>query len=117
MGPAQKLLPSHLQVTANEGLDDWYLREHFRISLKVNIRDGDIREDYLPAVVLDMMADLGVGSCGGDEALELAPMTDPRWQTVLGQSIWENVLETRMAARYVPSDNSDEENEADQLDT
>ncbi|KAK0435268.1 hypothetical protein EV421DRAFT_1740323 [Armillaria borealis] len=72
-----------------------------RISLKVNIRDGDIREDYPPAAVLDMMADLGVGSCGGDEALELAPMTDSRWQTVLGQSIWENVLETRMAASAV----------------
>ncbi|PBK60699.1 hypothetical protein ARMSODRAFT_1090151 [Armillaria solidipes] len=106
-----------VDVTADEGPDDWYLREHFRISLKVNIRDGDIREDYPPAAVLDIMADLGVGLCGGDEALEPAPMTDPRWQTVLGQSIWETVLETRMAARYVPSDNSDKGNEADQLDT
>ncbi|PBK90932.1 hypothetical protein ARMGADRAFT_283462 [Armillaria gallica] len=39
MGPAQNLLPSHLQVTANHGLYDWYLREHFRISLKVNLCD------------------------------------------------------------------------------
>ncbi|KAK0237448.1 hypothetical protein EDD85DRAFT_789609 [Armillaria nabsnona] len=51
------------------------------------------------------------------QTLELAPMTDHRWPTVLGKSIWETVLETRMAARYVPSDNSDEENEADPLDT
>ncbi|KAK0471036.1 hypothetical protein IW261DRAFT_1597579 [Armillaria novae-zelandiae] len=115
IGPAQTLLPSHLKVHLNEGPDDWYLREHFRISLKVCVLDGDIREDYPSSVVLQMMDELGVNSVGSDDTVELAPMTDPRWQTVVGQSIWENVLETRMAANYVPSDDSDEE-EADRLD-
>ncbi len=62
-----------------------------------------------------MMDDLWVNSVGSDDTVELAPMTDPRWQTVIGKSIWENVLETRMAANYVPTDDSDEE-EADHID-
>lgn len=78
-----------------------------QISLKVCILDGDIREDYPSSVVLQMMDELGVNSVGSDDAVQLALMTDPRWQTVVGQSIWENVLETRMAASYVPSDEED----------
>ncbi|PBK62092.1 hypothetical protein ARMSODRAFT_1089366 [Armillaria solidipes] len=115
IGPAEKLLPSHLRVSPNEEPEDWFLREHFRISLKVCILEGDIDEDYPPPVVLRMMDDLGVNSVGSDDTVELAPMTDPRWQTVIGKSIWENVLETRMAANYVPPDDSDEE-EADRID-
>ncbi|KAK0226788.1 hypothetical protein EDD85DRAFT_958549 [Armillaria nabsnona] len=115
IGPAEKLLPSHLRVSANEGPEDWFLREHFRISLKVCILEGDIDEDYPSSVVLRMMDDLGVNSVGSDDAVELAPMTDPRWQSVIGKSIWENVLERRMATSYVPPDDSDEE-EADRID-
>ncbi|KAK0421652.1 hypothetical protein EV421DRAFT_1746872 [Armillaria borealis] len=103
IGPAQKLLPSHLRVDPDEGPDDWYLREHFRISLKRGL-------SFLFCSSDDGRA--WVNSVGSDDTVELAPMTDPRWQTVVGQSIWENVLETRMAASYVPSD----EEEADQAD-
>ncbi|KAK0432444.1 hypothetical protein EV421DRAFT_2040692 [Armillaria borealis] len=115
IGPAEKLLPSHLRVSPNEGPEDWFLREHFRISLKVCILEGDIDEDYPSSVVLRIMDDLWVNSVGSDDTVELAPMTDPRWQTVIGKSIWENVLETRMAANYVPPDDYDEE-EADLID-
>ncbi len=79
------------------------------------ILEGDIDEDYPSSVVLRMMDDLGVNSIGSDNAVELASMTDPRWQTIIGKSIWENVLETRMAANYVPPNDSDEE-EADRID-
>ncbi|SJL14934.1 uncharacterized protein ARMOST_18410 [Armillaria ostoyae] len=30
IGPAEKLLPSHLRVSPNQGPEDWCLREHFR---------------------------------------------------------------------------------------
>lgn len=71
----------------------WYLREYFRNSLKVNIRYRDICEDYPFHAVIDMMNDLRVAWCGsGEEALELAPMTDPRWQTVIEKSMGEQIV-------------------------
>ncbi|SJL11558.1 uncharacterized protein ARMOST_14963 [Armillaria ostoyae] len=75
---------------------------------RIQERRGAV-SDYPSSVVLQMVDELGVNSVGSDDTVELAPMTDPRWQTVVGQSIWENVLETRMAASYVPLDEEEDD--------
>ncbi|KAK0231963.1 hypothetical protein EDD85DRAFT_792873 [Armillaria nabsnona] len=67
------------------------------------------------SIDVDMMDELEVNLVGSNDTVKLALMMDLRWQTVVGQSIWENVLEMRMAVSYVPSDDSDEE-KADQAD-
>ncbi|KAK0237481.1 hypothetical protein EDD85DRAFT_545371 [Armillaria nabsnona] len=105
IGSAQSLLPTHL--TGINGLDDYYLREHFRLSLKVNILDCDIRKQYPNGVILDMMGELGL-SPGDPEMEAMVPLGDPRWHnSVLGQAIWENLLEMRTAAKYKPWDDED----------
>ncbi|KAK0457005.1 uncharacterized protein EV420DRAFT_1550776 [Desarmillaria tabescens] len=90
MGSAQSLLPSHIVGRDGEGLPaDKFLREHFRVSMQVNLLGGDICEDYNHNDILDMMEELGVE---GEDYVEPPPLTDPRWQTVLGKAILEDVL-------------------------
>ncbi|PBK64092.1 hypothetical protein ARMSODRAFT_979466 [Armillaria solidipes] len=105
IGSAQSLLPTHL--TMINGPDDYYLREHFRLSLGVNVLDCDIRKQYPNGVILDMMGELGLDPV--DPEMEaMVPLSDPRWHnSVLGQAIWENVMETRTAAKYKPWDDED----------
>ncbi|KAK0472279.1 hypothetical protein IW261DRAFT_1424498 [Armillaria novae-zelandiae] len=50
MGLAHKLLPSHLQIIANEGPDNWYLREHFSLS-----EDG--KEDGRECLLIPKLVD------------------------------------------------------------
>ncbi|SJL10824.1 uncharacterized protein ARMOST_14218 [Armillaria ostoyae] len=89
MGSAQLLLPSHIFTRDGQGPDDKFLREHFRVSLQVNLLGGDICEDYDHNDILSMMEELGVE---GEDYVEPLPLTDPRWQTVLGKAIFEDVL-------------------------
>ncbi|KAK0193113.1 hypothetical protein F5146DRAFT_1223119 [Armillaria mellea] len=105
IGSAQSLLPTHLTVI--NGLGDYYLREHSRLSLKVNLLDCDIRKQYPNGAILDMMGELGLSP--DDPGMEaMVPLSDPRWHdSVLGQAIWENVMETRTAAKCKPWDDED----------
>jgi len=95
IGSARDLLPDHLPSLG--GLDPWFLREHFIVSITAHILGGDIREDYSFHDVLSMMDDLGVSYCGHDEGVEMAPMSDPRWGTEIGKAIFQSVLKGRLA--------------------
>ncbi|PBK88540.1 hypothetical protein ARMGADRAFT_1033906 [Armillaria gallica] len=63
--------------------------DHFCVSLQANILGGDICEDYNHNDILSMMEELEVE---GEDYSELLPLTDSRWQTVLGKAILEDVL-------------------------
>ncbi|KAK0444578.1 uncharacterized protein EV420DRAFT_1648684 [Desarmillaria tabescens] len=106
IGPAQSLLPSHLTIT--NGPDDYYLREHFRLSLRVNLLDCDIRKQYPNGAIFEMMGELGV-DYDDPEMEAIVPLSDPRWHTVLGQAILEDIIETGAAAKYRPCDDENME--------
>lgn len=74
---------------------EMFLRAHFHTPLRANLLGGDIREDYLWAATVKMMGQLGVG--GDDSDDEMLRLSDPRWQRVLGQVIWEEVMRGRIA--------------------
>lgn len=61
---------------------DEFLWENFRYCLGVHFIGGDIREDYPDDVVVCEI-----------EAMRDLPMTDPRWQTLLGREIFATRLE------------------------
>jgi hypothetical protein len=67
------------------GLDDYFLREHFRHCLRVHLLHGDIIVDYPQHVVTKALADLGLWERDDEEA----PLDDPRWNSELGKEILE----------------------------
>ncbi|KAK0205940.1 hypothetical protein DFS33DRAFT_1381020 [Desarmillaria ectypa] len=56
IGPTQSLLPSYLTIKGH----DCFLREDFRLLLRVNIVDCDIRKQYLNGVIFEMMREFSV---------------------------------------------------------
>ncbi|KAK7002298.1 hypothetical protein R3P38DRAFT_3605217 [Favolaschia claudopus] len=119
MGNDQTLLPSHLtphpqQTTAA----DHYLRLHCRYTLNLMLLGGDIGEDYPNSDILKAMERLGVNHVGYGEydPAEMAPFTDPRWETDLGKAIMANVMQQRMVMSLYESGRgyqSHEDSEAD----
>ncbi|KAF8959279.1 hypothetical protein BDZ97DRAFT_1838186 [Flammula alnicola] len=94
MGSARRLLPTHMPLREHDASFEMFLRGHFHSSLRANIVHGDIRDEYSTDDILTLMGELGVGQEDDDE---LAPMDDPRWQTMLGKEIWEEVLRQRIS--------------------
>ncbi|PPQ69455.1 hypothetical protein CVT26_002865 [Gymnopilus dilepis] len=67
-----------------------FLREHFRRCILVKFRGGDILEDYPSEMILETMEALGVGPDNDPD--EVAPFTDPLWETPLGKEIFEDYM-------------------------
>ncbi|KAK6969159.1 hypothetical protein R3P38DRAFT_3298795 [Favolaschia claudopus] len=119
MGNDQTLLPSHLtphpqQTTAADN----YLRLHCRYTLNLMLLGGDIGEDYPNSDILKAMERLGVDHVGYGEydPSEMAPFTDPRWETDLGKAIMANVMQQRMVMSLYESGRgyqSEEDSEGD----
>ncbi|KAK0441458.1 uncharacterized protein EV420DRAFT_1485623 [Desarmillaria tabescens] len=108
MGSARGLLPAHIPPPPSPNTDfEMFLRCHFHSSIHANILHGDVREDYTSQEIIQLMGDLGVGD--GDEEGNFAPMDDPRWQTVLGKAIWEDVMRVTMSAAGGGYDSTEEE--------
>ncbi|KAG7444595.1 uncharacterized protein BT62DRAFT_1007598 [Guyanagaster necrorhizus] len=96
MGSIRQLLPTHMPAPcAQDQQFDMFLRAHFRSSLRVNILRGDIREEYDAGTIQRMMGQLGVGDDNDDD--EMAPLSDSRRNSVLGQAILEEVMRERIA--------------------
>ncbi|KAJ7189176.1 hypothetical protein C8R46DRAFT_1056743 [Mycena filopes] len=94
MGEAQGLLPTHLPRGPNDDpADAEFFRLHLRYTLNFMLLGGDVSEKYPPHVILHMMEELGVR---GWEDCEMAPLTDERWGTELGQAILADELQARM---------------------
>ncbi|KAK0237294.1 hypothetical protein EDD85DRAFT_1008361 [Armillaria nabsnona] len=104
MGSTQLLLPSHIFTRDGQEPDDKFLREHFCVSLQVNLLGGDVCEDYNHNDILSMMEELGVE---GEDYVQPLPLTDPRWQTVLGKAIFEDVLLSKITLACLDDLDSD----------
>ncbi|KAK7045299.1 hypothetical protein R3P38DRAFT_2766805 [Favolaschia claudopus] len=91
-GGLQDLLPSHFTPPSqpqHEHSMDYFLRRHFRLCLNVQLRQGDIAEDFSEAEIFETSLELGI-TYYADGLLnleDLAPAEDPRWETELGQEI------------------------------
>ncbi|KAJ7864403.1 hypothetical protein B0H13DRAFT_2069222 [Mycena leptocephala] len=83
-------LPSHLpnRITCDKATDE-FLRVHFRYTLSLMLRGGDISDVYSNTGILDTMDELGITNVDDDESF--IPLTDLRWGTVLGKSILDNL--------------------------
>ncbi|KAJ7271438.1 hypothetical protein B0H12DRAFT_1229089 [Mycena haematopus] len=105
MGEAQNLLPTYLPRHPEYDADDaTFFRLHLRASMKFMLLGGDISEKYSPSHILHEMEELGVpGPVGGQPDCEMAPLSDPRWQTELGQAILADVLSGRMTETSLDS--------------
>ncbi len=104
LGSARGLLPTHMPPRQPDPQFETFLRGHFHSSLRANIFNGDIREEYSTNTIVRMMGELGVGEEDEDD---LAPMDDPWWQTVLGKEIWEDVMRRRIANADVGYDSEE----------
>ncbi|KAJ7155069.1 hypothetical protein C8R46DRAFT_1356334 [Mycena filopes] len=92
----QAHMPPHLPLHARHGAGaDHFLRLHFRFTLHLQLRGGDIVEDFSNGTIIAWMEALGVDHPEGCEC-EMAPLSDPRWQTVLGQAILQHVMQRRV---------------------
>ncbi|KAJ7077391.1 hypothetical protein B0H15DRAFT_562104 [Mycena belliarum] len=93
----QHPLPTHLPLHLHhDAAADHFLRLHCRYSLSVALRGGDIGHHYSDWAVLAAMDELGVDYIGSDNPdRTMVPLSDERWQTVLGKEILANLLETR----------------------
>jgi hypothetical protein len=80
------------------------LREHFRWSLRVNLFGGDISEEYDANRVIPVMDQLGMLR-GSDNPL--APIDDPRWDSVIGKEVWDQVMATYFVADAPASSEDD----------
>ncbi|KAK0431761.1 hypothetical protein EV421DRAFT_1925553 [Armillaria borealis] len=74
---------------------EMFLRAHFHSSLRANLFDGDIGEEYDLETIQNMMSQLGVGGDNDDD--EMVPLSDLQWHTVLGQAILEEVMRDTVA--------------------
>ena len=61
-----------------------------RRCILVKFRGGDILEDYPSEMILETMEALGVGPDNDPD--EVAPFTDPLWETPLGKEIFEDYM-------------------------
>ncbi|KAK0436121.1 hypothetical protein EV421DRAFT_1981848 [Armillaria borealis] len=102
MGSARSLLPTHMPPREHDPQFETFLRAHFHSSIRSTIFHGDIRNEYSTSTILRMMEELGVGL--EDDGDDVAPMDDPRWQTMLGKEIWEEVIRRRIAEADVGYD-------------
>ncbi|KAJ7352351.1 hypothetical protein DFH08DRAFT_84887 [Mycena albidolilacea] len=91
----QRILPTYLPRHPQQDVAaDEFLRLHCRYSLSVMIRGGDISEVYSNWSILAAMDELGVVDSGNGyrEEREMAPLSDERWQTELGQAILAHIM-------------------------
>ncbi|KAJ6543988.1 hypothetical protein B0H19DRAFT_1169238 [Mycena capillaripes] len=84
MDGAEQLLPTHLPKQHHDPSTDHYLRLHFRFSISLVIRGGDISEVYPSSFILATMQELKVN----EEDADMIPLTDHRWHTPLGKAIF-----------------------------
>ncbi|KAJ7854333.1 hypothetical protein B0H13DRAFT_2358541 [Mycena leptocephala] len=89
MGEAHKLLPMHLPRHYHDTDDDTFFRLHLRASMSFMLLGGDISEN--------------------DSDGEMAPLSDERWHTELGEAI----LAGRSIYYSEQSDSDDSESDSD----
>ncbi|KAJ7639920.1 hypothetical protein B0H17DRAFT_1216745 [Mycena rosella] len=109
MGDVQALLPTHLPYHAQQyAAANGFLRHRCRDSLNLMLRGGDIKEVYPNSVILCMMHELGVDYNGNENRheLDVAPLSDARWQTELGQAVMAEMLRGRIAQSLYESGGS-----------
>ncbi|KAJ7189225.1 hypothetical protein C8R46DRAFT_1184376 [Mycena filopes] len=102
----QALLPTHLpRGPHDDPADAEFFKLHLRYTLNFMLLGGDVSDKYPPHKILSMMEQLGVH---GWEDCEMAPLTDERWGTELGQAILANELQGRMDRSVYKSEQVDE---------
>lgn len=94
-------------VQSLQGDSDFFLREHFRHCIAVNLLGGDVTDEINHGDIARLEEDLGLVN-REDSPL---PLDDPKWHTPLGKEVFQAVMETSMASRLAYSD--DEESEDD----
>ncbi|KAJ7763886.1 hypothetical protein B0H16DRAFT_1801232 [Mycena metata] len=99
-----------------DGLDptmDEFLRLHFRFSLSVQLRGGDIRDEYPLGRILAMMDESGVphAMTGNPEECVMATLSDVRWQTVLGRAILADTVKHQVTQSFNESVDEDAEDD------
>ncbi len=109
MGSARSLLPAHMPTREHHPQFETFLRAHFHSSIRSPIFHGDITNEYSTNTILRMIEELGVGL--EDDGDDVAPMDDPRWQTMLGKDIWEEVIRRRIANADVGYDSEEYDEE------
>ncbi|KAJ7812481.1 hypothetical protein B0H14DRAFT_3752417 [Mycena olivaceomarginata] len=94
---------------------DEFLRLHFRFSLSVQLRGGDIRDDYPLGSILAMMDELGVphAMTENPEECVMAALSDARWQTVLGRAILADAVKHQVTQSFHCNKSVDEDAEDD----
>jgi hypothetical protein len=108
-------LPTHLPLQAYDPAMDEFLRLHFRFSLSVQLRGGDIRDDYPLGSILAMMDELGVphAMTENPEECVMAALSDARWQTVLGRAILADAVKHQVTQSFRCNKSVDEDAEDD----
>ncbi|KAJ7610001.1 hypothetical protein DFH06DRAFT_1374796 [Mycena polygramma] len=107
-GDKRHILPTHLPGREYNAAADYFLRLHCRFSLDHALRGGDISDDYSNWTIMGAMNELGVDYYGNEDPdVEMAPLSDKRWQTALGKVILRHVLERRTAELQPEEDTSD----------
>ncbi len=87
-------LPSHVTLPENiPEISVKLLKCHFSRCLRVHFCGGDIWEEHNRHEVLMLMEYLS----GNDED-DPAPLEDPRWETEIGQEIFETIMYGKMHA-------------------
>lgn len=71
-------------------VDNRFLFEHFRYSIRYNLLRGDIACEYPRDSIVEVMERLGVDN---EDSEEVAPPDDPQWQTPIGQDILRDINE------------------------
>ncbi|SJL18489.1 uncharacterized protein ARMOST_22079 [Armillaria ostoyae] len=95
-GSARQLLPTYMpRPSSQDSQFEMFRHAYFYTSFRANLLGGDIREDYPRAAIVKMMGQLDVG--GDDSDDEMVPLSNLRWQTILGQAIWEEFMRGRIA--------------------
>ncbi|KAJ7856269.1 hypothetical protein B0H14DRAFT_3448597 [Mycena olivaceomarginata] len=115
IGGLEQDLPTHLPLQAYDPAMDEFLRLHFRFSLSVQLRGGDIRDDYPLGSILAMMDELGVphAMTENPEECVMAALSDARWQTVLGRAILADAVKHQVTQSFRCNKSVDEDAEDD----
>ncbi|KAH9909438.1 uncharacterized protein B0H18DRAFT_1074164 [Fomitopsis serialis] len=90
-------LPSCLGTIPAGATSDDFFREHFCHTLCVHFVGGDITADYSHRQVQEFLEEMGLDEFDGEATIEDINLEDERWQTVIGQEILEDVMESKLS--------------------
>jgi hypothetical protein len=115
IGGLEQDLPTHLPLQSHNPAMEEFLRLHFRFSLSVQLRGGDIHDDYPLGRILAMMDELGVphAMTENPEECVMVTLSDSRWQTVLGRAILADTVKHQVTQSFRCNKSVDEDAEDD----